>query len=204
MAFCTLNSQARAAIILSVDFDPLTPGIQSERGVATGETFSADVVMNLTEASTLSAYQFSVQFDRNEIEFVSRSETAPPGFGFFETDSSNVNNLANGLLYRFGADSGAGPVAPAGPFVVASLTFRGLAPSGSPTDIDVRPGKFETGLDDFLANGTFLPIPDSQLVFNGGSVTASAAIPEPTSLGLALGCSVLASFVFRRRFGRSC
>jgi hypothetical protein len=195
-------SPSRADIILSVDLDPATPGIQSNGDFAPGQTITADIVMNLSGNSTLSAYQFSLRFDRNELTFVSRSETAPPGFGFFETDASNGNNLATssdqGLLYRFGADSGAGPIAPAGPFVVASAVFTARNATGGLGDIDIAPGKFEDGLDDFLANGTFLPIPNSQLVFNGASITPVAAIPEPTSLSL-IGMTLLIGASFRRQ-----
>jgi len=192
---------ARGAIILSVDLDPSTAGIQSNVTAVNGQSITANIVMELTGSSNLSFYQFSLGFDRSELTFNSRTESAPPGFGFVETDTRNLDNLATaapqGQLYLFGADTGAGPVAPFAPFVVATASFTVNNPSGGLGDIDLFPFKSITAPfeDDFLTNGTFVPVPNGELVFNGGSVTA---IPEPSSIGLVCIGSVLASLRRRR------
>ncbi len=193
--------RSHAAVVLSVDFDALTSGIQSSLTATSGQTIAADIVLSLTETTSLSAFQFSVMFDRTELTFVSRSESFPAGFGFVETDTTNTNNLGisgtQGLLFRFGGDTGAGPVAPAGPFVVASLAFTASQPTGAATDIDIVPMRLTSEGDDFLVNGTFAVIPTAQLVFNGGSVTA--AIPEPSTMGLVMAGFAVASTGIRRR-----
>lgn len=77
-------------------------------------------MFDLIESSSLSAWNFSVLFNTDNLAFVSREEVAPAGFGFFESDSSNVVDLQNGLLNQVGFDTGAGPTAAFGPFRVAS------------------------------------------------------------------------------------
>ncbi len=190
-----------AELMLGVDLDAATPGIQASRVFASGDTFTANLVLNLTGSTSLSAYQFSIGFDRTEISFVSRTETAPAGFGFVETDTTNPNNLgtpgSEGRLFRFGADTGAGPLAPAGPFVVATATFTVNQAVGGPSDIDIFPIRLDSQGDDFLLNTTFLPLPDTQLVFSGASI-AVAAIPEPTSMTL-LGLAIASGAFLRRR-----
>lgn len=191
-----LSPSMYADVMLSIDYDAVTPGIQNSITVNPGQAVSAGVVLELTGATSLSAYQFTIEFDRDELQFTSRSETPPAGFGFLETDTSNVNNLAIGQLYRFGADTGNGPTAPAGPFTVAQLQFIALAPIGDLSDFDIRPLRLASQGDDFLVNTTFATIPDSQLIFTGASVVT--AIPEPGSLFLLLGAGV-ATFKSRRR-----
>lgn len=192
--------QAYADVMLSVDLDAATPGIQAIRDSVAGQSLTATIVLDLTGSTSLSAYQFTLGFDRTELTFVSRTETFPAGFGFVETDTTNPNNLGisgpEGLLFRFGGDTGAGPVAPAGPFVVATATFTVNQPRGDSSDFDIFPLRLETQGDDFLVNGTFATIPTNQLVFNGASIFS--AIPEPTSFSL-LGLPLLIGGVYRRR-----
>jgi hypothetical protein len=171
-----LASSSQAGVILSIDLDPSVSGVQSAGNFAVGQTVNADVVLSLDAAppTSLSTYQFSIQYDRTELEFVSRSESVIPGFGFVETDTSNVNNTSLGELYLFGADTGVGPTAPSGQFVVASLVFNAIAPSGAAGDIDIRAARLTSQGDDFLVNGTFAVIPVSQLTFNSASVSGIA------------------------------
>lgn len=199
---CFFASRSQAAIILSVDFDTATPGYQSTRPSATGQTVLASIFMELTGTTTLSAYQFSVLFDKNELSYVanSRSEPVPAGFGFFETDPQNTVDLANGVLKFFGADTGAGPdasnVAQRGPYLVATASFLVTTPVGSTSDIDINAARLISEGDDFLLNGSGAVIPTSELIFNGGSITP---VPEPSSLALLGGCAAVLAMGRRNR-----
>lgn len=189
----------RSAIVLRVDMDPATPGIQDNIVATPGTTLTTGLFMELTAPTSLAVYNFSVQFDTNELTFQSRSETPEVLTGLSELDATNPNNISTGRLFRFdgGTFSAAGgPTGPFGPVKVGEINFLASTPLGTATDIDVIPGLFEPSFDSFFDNpGAEVT---SQVTFFGGSVSL-AVIPEPTSMGLVfIGCAV-ASFAARRR-----
>lgn len=177
--------------------DALTPGIQSTFAGQAGATLTAGLWMQLTGTTSLAVYNFSVEYNRNELTFQSRSETPAALTGLSELDSSNGHNISTGQLYRFDGGTFAatgGPTAPFGPVKVGEVVFSTLNPAGSPGAIDVAPGRFEATFDTFFDN---LGAEVTNLVtFNGG--TFVVAIPEPTSLSL-LGLSASVCSIFRRR-----
>jgi hypothetical protein len=197
LCIAMLGSVGRSAIVLSVDMDLVTPGIQSNIEASPGATVTAGLMIELTAPTSLAVYNFSVEFDRNELTFQSRSETPDALTGLSELDATNGNNISTGQLFRFDGGTFAatgGPTGPFGPVRVGQVAFLVSTPTGSATDIDVRPGRFEPLFDTFFDNlGSEVT---AQVTFVGGSVTA---IPEPTSLGLvAIGCTIM-SLGWRRR-----
>jgi len=190
----------RSDIIISVDMNPVTPGIQSNFEAVAGSigtTFTAGLFMQLTGSTSISVYNFSVEYDRNELTFRSRSETPANLTGLSELDTTNANNISTGRLFRFDGGTFAasgGPTAPFGPVKIGEIVFSTSTPSGGASDIDITPGRFEPLFDTFFDNpGAELM---SSVIFNGGSL--SVAIPEPASLSL-VGIALLASGVYRRR-----
>ncbi len=188
-------STGRTEIIVSVDMDAATPGIQSSFQGTPGSTLTAGLWMQLTAATSIATYNFSVEYDRTELTFQSRSETPGNLTGLSELDTSNPNETATGRLRRFdGGTFASGPVGPFGPVKIGEIVFSTLNPAGGPADFDVTPGRFEPLFDTFFDNG-FAEV-TSLVTFNGGSFSV-AAIPEPSSLSL-LGLTIFAG-AFRRR-----
>jgi PEP-CTERM motif len=195
--FCMLGSIGRSAIVLRVDMDLDTPGIQPNLVGSEGSTVTAGLFMELTGNTSVATFNYSVQFDTNELLFVSRSETPDVLTGLSELDASNPNNSPAGILRRFdGGTFASGPVGPFGPVKIGQLVFTAIAPSGTLSDIDILPGRFEPLFDSFFDNG-FNEV-TSQVTFFGGSFSPSV-IPEPTSMGLVMvGCAI-GAFGWRRR-----
>jgi len=192
-----LGGVGRSAIVLRVDMDLATPGIQSNLVTTPGSMVTTGLFMELTAPTSLAIYNFSVEFDRNELTFQSRSETPETLTGLSELDTTNGNNISTGRLFRFDGGTFAatgGPTGPFGPVKVGEIVFLASAPTGTGTDIDVTPGRFEPLFDTFFDNpGVEVT---NQVTFVGGSVSF---VPEPTSMGLVvLGCA-MASFGARRR-----
>ncbi len=146
-------------LTISIDLDPTTDGIQSTGDFKKGDVVTADVVMTLTGAASLSSYGYSVRFDTDELDFATRAETPPPGMdeadpqNFTDENSGSAAPFGNyGWLRRFDAITlGNGPIAP-GTFVVASLTFNVVNLGGGVNDVDIMAGRFEDGVDDFFDN----------------------------------------------------
>lgn len=190
-----LAVEARAGLIVSIDMDPGTVGIQNERAVTPLQNFSVDVVFQLTDvATTLRAYDFNVRFDTAELNFVSRTETRPAGFSTtvtpaLKTNTENtlmvepqLNNAPYGELARFdGIHTTAGVMGP-NEYKVATLTFQAVLPLNLLGDIDILARNF-VGENQFL-NSDDDPI--AGITFNGGRAVLlqNAAVPEPGSFAL--------------------
>jgi hypothetical protein len=189
-------SVGRSEIIISVDMDAATPGIQSVLEGTPGTTITAGLWMQLTGSTSIATYNFSVEYDRTELTFQSRIETPNALTGLSELDPSNPVESNIGRLRRFdGGTFASGPVAPFGPVKIGEIVFSTLVPSGEAADFDVTPGRFEPLFDTFFDNG-FNEV-TSLVTFVPGSFTA-IAIPEPTSMTL-LGLAIASGAFVRRR-----
>jgi hypothetical protein len=187
-------STGRSEIIISVDMDSATPGIQSNFEAMPGTTLTAGLFMQLTGNTSIATYNFSVEYDRTELTFQSRSETPGNLTGLSELDPSNPVETSNGRLRRFdGGTFASGPTGPFGPVRIGEISFLITNPVGGPNDFDVTPGRFEPLFDTFFDNG-FNEV-TGLVTFNSGSLSV---IPEPTSLSL-VGIALLVGGVSRRR-----
>jgi PEP-CTERM motif len=196
MAGVLPSSIGRSEIIISVDMDAATPGIQSFMEGIPGTTITAGLWMQLTGSTSIATYNFSVEYDRSELTFQSRSETPGVLTGLSELDTSNPVDTSNGRLRRFdGGTFATGPVAPFGPVRIGEITFSTLAPTGGTGDFDITPGRFEPLFDTFFDNA-FNEVTNT-VTFNPGSFVATA-IPEPTSMTL-LGLAIASGAFLRRR-----
>ena len=194
--FVVMTANAgRSAIVLRVDMDPVAAGVQTNIIGTPGATITAGLFMELTGTTSLSGYNYSIQYDSNELTFQSRMELPSNLTGLSELDSSNPNDV--GLLQRFDGGTfnlAGGPTGPFGPVKVGEILFTVKTPSGTASDIDVIPGRFEPTADRSFDNN-FAEVTTSISYF-GGSVSV-ASIPEPTSLTLVVGSCF--AIVLRRR-----
>ncbi len=174
---------ASAGIVLSVDLDPLTAGIQSSRAYGAGNTVQANFVLELTAPTRISAYNFSVRFDTSELAFVSRAEAPGTIAGWSEIRLNSMGS-SNGLQIEFDAQ---GPTltGPQGPFVVASAIFTAVAPSGSAGELDIEVGPFNPtgGIDGFIDETFVTFVPNDQINYQSASVNV---VPEPSSMMLGM------------------
>ena len=185
-------------IIVSVDMDPVANGIQSNVSGSIGSEIRAGLWLQLTGTTSISGYNFSVQYDTAELTFQSRTETPSVLTGLSELDFSNPTDSATGILRRFDGGTFNPAGGPSGPFSavkIGEIVFLAKSPSGSVSDFDVTPGRFEASADRSFDNN-FSEI-TTLITFNGGSFTPVAVVPEPTSMSL-IGLTVLIS-AFRRR-----
>jgi hypothetical protein len=106
-------STASAVPIVSVDADPVTPGIQDTRTVAAGEIFDVDVVIaGIEESAALHAYELDVAYDPAVLTglalvdagflgsstFTLESDILPPDFNFAQTIVGQTGVVADGVL----------------------------------------------------------------------------------------------------------
>ena len=112
-------------LTISLDLDPLTDGIQSTGTFATDDTIDVSVWLTLTGQASVSAYNFSIQYDTNELDFVDGSRVETPPAPMEEFDATNETNDGLGLMFSFdGLTVGNGPSAP---FSAVIATFQMLA-----------------------------------------------------------------------------
>jgi hypothetical protein len=183
-------SPCQAAIVYSIDMDPLTAGIQNDVSVNAGDLVTAEIVLELTGSTSLANYSVTLGFDTSELIYVNGSESPPaPLISFLPLDAitpGEINGIEAGVLV------GNGPVGPMS-FVIATVTFQAVSPSGNQGDIDLT--LFEDGIfDGSFGNDNSALAP----TFNGGSVSV---VPEPTGLCLSA-CMLLAAASIRRRPAR--
>lgn len=206
-----MSAVSYAAVIVSVDMDLASPGIQSTLETTPGSNVSFGLVLSLTSPTSLSAYNLSFRYDNSELTYVtgSRQEFASNvpvtgGGAFSETDTANqlspfsIVGVPGLVLSRFdGVTTGQGPTGPFGPVLIAQASFTATAPVGNASDIDVLPGLFEAAFNENFDNSSNLLL-GSDFVFNGGSLTLST-IPEPTSLLLMSFAGFGLTFARRRK-----
>ncbi len=178
---------AQAALIFSIDVDPVRPGIQSNISATPGMSFGVDVILEITEDTSIDLYGISVRYNTAELRLDSLVETPIPSFDStfpISASGDTITGIEAGTpVSRFGM----GPSAPPSlSFVVASLGFTAIAPAGQANDFDLV--LFEGPFDGSSDNTFSLLTP----VLNNASVTAVVAVPEPTAtiLVLALGVAV--------------
>jgi hypothetical protein len=173
-----MASPSQAALIVSIDFDTATPGIQSTNAtpVTVGSSITANLFMDMTAPTTLGIYTYSVSFG-NGLSLTGRTESA---FGtLVPSDNTNPINNATGRAFRFdGSDFGVGRTDPLGAFI-GTLTFQVLGE----TNTQILPGLFDpesTGGADSFYNAAGLDITNT-VGFIGGSVNVTA-VPEPSTV----------------------
>lgn len=190
-------SPSQAALVVSIDFDPTTPGIQSTNStpVTVGSSITTNLFMDMTAPTTLGLYTYSVSFG-NGLSLTGRTESA---FGTLApSDNSNPINNVTGRAFRFdGSDFNAGRTEPLGAFI-GTLTFTVLGQNNT----QILPGLFDpesTGGSDSFYNAAGLDI-SSSVLFNSGSVNVTA-VPEPSTVALVtvMGTVGVAVRRFRRK-----
>ncbi len=190
----SLSAASYASIIVSVDMDLATAGIQNSATAQVGGTYTAGLFMQLTadgNATTLGNYNYSVGFTNANLRMTARTETS---FGSLNPiDNSNPINNTTGRALRFdGVDFGAGQLTPLGPVQIGTVTFDVIGAGNS----TITPGTFETAFDLFVAANGITNL-TNQVVFNGGTLVT--AVPEPTSVVL-VGVGLVGLALGRRRW----
>lgn len=178
---------AFAQVILSVDMDTGTPGIQSTRN--TLGPFTAGLVMTVGPGG-VSSYGISVLFDNTELSLVgapASTELQPLGGGGFNfTPGVASESQALGQVFTFEAATfGLGPVSTSFTFGTINYTVTALVDDAVP---DITLGFYSVGIDGLFDNAGVAVVP----VFADGFV-----VPEPSTAALLL-CGTLASWMLRR------
>jgi len=193
-------SIVRAGVSVDISLAPVTDPIQNFGIYNVGDTVTANIFLQvdglgLPVSTSLSAYNFSLQFDPTMLGFVNLSQIKTT-FAGLASNSAIINNVivdpfnsARSILTNFeGASStpGTGAIPSNGRGFVGSAQFTVLAPLVGSTFITA--GLFDNNNDLFfnvgdllIADGTVVPIINNGVSFNGATVTA---VPEPTSMAL--------------------
>ena len=186
---------AGAAVVISVDMDPGTIGIQPVRLASAGDTFMVDLVMTVG-LEGVSSYSVSANFDTVELTLdgsPAASYPALPG-GLTPVAPPPLEDNALGRVWSFNAVTfGTGPSLTT--FVFGSIKYKVVTPI---TDLseDVTPGFFNLpgSIDSMFDNSGASVTP----TFVGGSVNG---VPEPGSAALLLAGLGALSLVRRNRAG---
>lgn len=83
---------SNAELILSVDWDSQTPGVQTSLAttVNSGDVVSASIVAELTGGTTLYQYRFSVRYDSDRLHYRERFEPRPSNPLFVATFMNSI------------------------------------------------------------------------------------------------------------------
>ena len=192
----TAITAAPAALLVSVDMDTGTPGIQSSISVLPGAAFSVDLWVTV-DAAGLSSFSISSTFDTTELSLnppggPAASQPALPGGLAPFTPPSENNGL--GQVYSFnGGTFGTGPVSTS--FIFGSISFTAPTPVTNGVD-DVSVGYFNLpgAIDDAFNNASVSVAPGT--VFTGGKVNI---VPEPCSAALLILGACVSGALTRRR-----
>ena len=184
--------------ILSIDMDPLTPGIQSRLETANiGDIITTDIIMDIMPNGSISTINFSLAYDNTEINpFGSPVMTPPPGFfpltldgSFFSSDSDHFYNY--GIVAIAG---GAGQ----GRYNLGRLQWEVLNPvRDGLNDITPYAATIDFNHDPFIISDESYDINNNPVDINfvGGAVA-----PEPVSTTLFLigGAGLVARRYFKK------
>ena len=188
-SFFGCMTAASAAVIVDVDMDIVTPGIQSTRAAAVGDSFTAALVMTV-DGLGVSSYGVSVNFDNVELALngaPATTELLPVGFTFNFTAGVSSESQALGEVRTFEAATlGSGPASTS--FTIGTIAYTVTAVSDNGI-ADIAPGLFNVGIDGIFDNLSGV----APTTFNPGYV-----IPEPGSATLLMAV-VAGLFVARRR-----
>jgi len=182
--------------MISIDMDPLTPGIQNTLAALPGANITVDVVLT-PGAVGVSSYGVSTRIDNTELTHVGNVEALPAGFMFNLTLGSGgfVPNVAPGVdqVSTFEAVTlGLGPVG--GNLVIGTISFTVVNPVNDGLT-DVTPGFFVGGVDGMF-NNAGVPIAP---VINPGFL-----VPEPRTTATVLGiAALLTGIALHRARGRT-
>ncbi len=172
-----------AAVMVEVDMDDITPGIQSTR--SSSSPFTATLWMT-ADASGVSSYAVSVLFDNTELMLDGGSaatEFLPAGFAFnfsigvaSESNGITPNSPAGSVNSFEAATFGPGPVSSLFPIGTIKFKVLSVVDDGSP---DVSIGLFNGGVDGISdsVGGDLAPT----AIYVAGRV-----VPEPGSVALLL------------------
>jgi hypothetical protein len=149
---CGLARPLPAAVTISVDMDPATPGIQSNRVAAVGQSITVDLVMGVG-AEGVSSYGLSVNFDKVELSLngaPAATELLPTGFTYNLNSGANSESQPLGQIRTFEAATlGNGPTNTI--FVIGSITLTaGLPVIDAAADVTL--GFFNIGVDGLFDN----------------------------------------------------
>ena len=160
-----LSRTAGADLIVEFDMDPVAPGVQNDLQSPAGP-FTVNVVGTLTGGDTLSSYSLGVAYDSAELAAKTASPLTPPsGFDFVLSSLMVSGNQVT----RFSAGTLFSP-AVTGSFIMGSIGFTPVTPSGTAGDNDVN-GFLVAGLDGAFDGGGN-PV---NVLFASSSVS----VPEP-------------------------
>ena len=197
VSLLTAITVAPAAVLVSVDMDTVTPGIQSSITVAPAAIFSVNLVVT-ADAAGVSSYGISALFDNAELtlngipDSAAATELLPAGFAFNLSVGVLSASQALGQVYTFDAATfAAGPVGTS--FIIGSISFVATAPV-TDAPLDVTPGLFNTGFDGIFDNASGDLGPGA--IFVGGRVNV---VPEPGSAALLLAGAGAVALRGRRR-----
>jgi len=197
MAVSLHTQTVRAQLLISIDMDTVTAGIQSTRSANPGDVFTAGVVFDLAgQPAGLSSYGVSVQFDNTKLSLEGSPaaiELLPLGFSFFNLTTgvaSETNDIGGGLgqVSTFEAATFAsGPTN--GTFTAGTITFKVITPLPA-GGANVVPGLFNVGIDGLFDNSS---ASIAGVVFSPGSL-----VPEPSDYAITTGGLLLAGALIRQ------
>ena len=165
-------SEGRAAVIVDIDLDPVTPGVQDTLLVAPGSTVTAAVVVTV-DAGGLSSYAVSAEFDSLELDLAASpaaTENLPSGFDAnitlgVESETEDLGTGVGQVLTFEAVAFGLGPASTQ--FTAGTIQFTAPSPAdGAP--FDVESGAFNVSVDGAFDNSG-LPV---TLGFSGAFIDA--------------------------------
>jgi hypothetical protein len=187
------SETSQAAFVYRMDLDIDQLGIQSTRSLEVGVSFTAQLVMDITNPSSLAIYHLSTSFSPSVLSASSPVNLFPAvaGWSSFAAPSLSVPGQIRQI-------TGDGPSITSFSAPIARFNFTATAEGVS----TIQPFLLPQPSDDFIIDGITFDVADpAQISFASGTVTVTA-VPEPSSL--ATMSIVAAAAVFaRRRWSRT-